>query len=74
VYNSVEKDIIAYGTRMSVLNIQTWLKGNVSDLGLIISLSKEMNCDILTQLMTSKYIFLRIPGLNVFDPEQFQYE
>jgi hypothetical protein len=64
VYNSVEKYIIVYGTRMPVLNIQTWSKGNVSDLGLIISLSKEVNCDILTQLMPSKYIFFKNPGVK----------
>jgi hypothetical protein len=41
-----------YGTRMPVLDIQTWPRGDVSDLGLIdedVGLLRGVDCDILTQ-------------------------
>jgi hypothetical protein len=41
-----------YGTRMSVLNIQTWSRGDISGLGLTgdyIGLLRGLDCDILTQ-------------------------
>jgi hypothetical protein len=42
----------AYGTRMPVLNVQTWPKGDIPGLGLTdedVSLLRGVDCDILTQ-------------------------
>jgi hypothetical protein len=41
-----------YGTRMLVLNVQMWLRGNVPGLGLTdgdVGLLRGVDCDILTQ-------------------------
>jgi hypothetical protein len=41
-----------YGTRMSVLDVRTWSKGDISDLRLTdedVDLLRGVDCDILTQ-------------------------
>jgi hypothetical protein len=41
-----------YGTRMSVLNVRTWPKGDIPGLGVTdedVSLLRGVDCDILTQ-------------------------
>jgi hypothetical protein len=43
---------LTYGTRMPVLNIHTWLRGDVPGLGLTdgdVDLLRGVDCDILTQ-------------------------
>jgi hypothetical protein len=62
-----------YGMRMPVLNVQMWLRGNVSVLGLTdgdVGLLRGVDCDILTQGLIGLIEYSYHQGIPSFSKAQ----
>jgi hypothetical protein len=58
-----------YGTRMPVLDIQTWPRGDVPSLGLTdedVDLLSEVDCDIMTQGLIGLIEYSYHQGISSF--------